>query len=96
MTELCQSCGMPLKNPEDYGKEANGEKNQEYCRHCYQEGKFTEPEITLSEMVKRVTGILKRKGFPEKEVRKAVEFTLPGLKRWKKQPNKKNLQRKPD
>ena len=37
----CQSCNMPMNEPDDFGKEANGSPSSTYCVHCYQEGDFT-------------------------------------------------------
>ena len=37
----CESCLMPLgKNLEHAGTESNGDKNQRYCKYCYQNGKL--------------------------------------------------------
>ena len=37
----CQSCGMPMNAPEQFGTNADGGANREYCRYCFQEGDFT-------------------------------------------------------
>lgn len=36
---ICQCCGMPLED-ETISREPNGEFNEEYCKWCYNEGKF--------------------------------------------------------
>ena len=46
----CQSCGMVLERDSDQGTEADGEKSEEYCAFCYQQGKFTQ-NITVEEMI---------------------------------------------
>ena len=47
----CQSCGMPLSRDEKGGgAEANGKKSSRYCSHCYENGKFTLPNIIVDEM----------------------------------------------
>ena len=38
--KICQSCGMPM-NEEDFGTNADGGANQEYCKYCYQNGRFS-------------------------------------------------------
>jgi hypothetical protein len=48
--QYCQSCFMPLDHPEFLGTEADGSYNYEYCRHCYQNGMFTNPFAALKEM----------------------------------------------
>ena len=48
---FCQSCAMPMSKKEDFGTEADGSLSQEYCVYCYQKGKFTNPNITMEEML---------------------------------------------
>jgi len=44
--KFCQSCGMPMNSdPQKGGTEKDGTKNDKYCSYCYQNGKFTSPEI---------------------------------------------------
>ena len=31
---ICQSCGMPMQSPEQYGRHADGSTNTEYCIYC--------------------------------------------------------------
>jgi hypothetical protein len=80
----CQSCGMPLKKDEKGGgTNADGSKNNMYCSHCYENGKFTMPDITVDQMKALVKGKLKEFGFPSFL---AGFFTkgIPNLERWKK------------
>ena len=74
---------MPLKKAEDKGTNADGSKSHMYCTHCYQQGNFTHPEYTVSQMQEHVKGIMKSMGFPGFL---AVFFTkgIPKLERWKK------------
>ena len=37
---ICQCCGMPLDDS-SISKEPDGTFNEEYCKWCYAEGKFT-------------------------------------------------------
>ncbi|MCB2221600.1 MAG: zinc ribbon domain-containing protein [Bacteroidetes bacterium] len=61
----CQSCGMPLKKDEHGGgTESDGSINQMYCSHCFRNGTFTHPEITMPEMKALVKGKLKEFGIP--------------------------------
>jgi hypothetical protein len=80
---FCQSCSMPLQKPEDFGTNADGSKNQEYCQYCYQKGKFTEPEITMGQMIEKCTGIMKQMNMPEAQIEQTKKF-IPILKRWRK------------
>lgn len=51
---FCNSCGRPIVKA-DYGTNADGSLNDEYCKDCFQNGEFTEPDITLEEMITRKT-----------------------------------------
>jgi len=33
--KICQSCAMPMNKEEDFGTNADGSKNEEYCTHCF-------------------------------------------------------------
>lgn len=48
---FCQSCGMSLAQAVDFGTERNGQAATEYCRYCYQNGSWTQPNITLEETI---------------------------------------------
>ena len=81
---ICQSCGMPIKNHDDFGTEKNGEKTPYYCSYCYMRGNFLEPELTASEMIEvcakkyETTGIM-----PYKQAYELNLQIIPELKRWK-------------
>ena len=56
---------MPLsKDPLGGGTEADGSKSPTYCSHCYQGGKFTQPDITVAQMQDRVRGKMKEMRIP--------------------------------
>lgn len=83
---FCQSCGMPMEKPEQFGAEADGNLSRDYCNYCYQKGAFTDPSMTYEKMLAFDTGFLaKEMKMPEPEAKKFVESWLPHLKRWKKQ-----------
>lgn len=78
----CQSCGMPRKRDEKGGgTNADGSKSAMYCSHCYENGRFTMPDVTVGEMQKLVKGKIKEAGFPGFL---AGLFTrkIPKLERW--------------
>jgi hypothetical protein len=79
----CQSCGMPLKKDEKGGgTNANGSKSAMYCSYCYELGKFTWPDITVTEMKERVKGKLKEMGFPS-FITWFFTSNISRLERWK-------------
>jgi len=80
----CQSCGMPLvKDAQGGGTEVDGSKSTEYCSHCYQGGKFTEPNLTVDQMIIKVKAKMKEMHMPGFVANYLVKDT-PKLKRWAK------------
>ena len=82
--KICQSCGMPLQKEEDFGTNASGSKSEEYCFHCFQNGKFLDEGITLEEKISKNVKFAVQMGMSENEARKMASEVLPKLKRWKK------------
>ena len=85
----CQSCGMPLNNDKNKdkninGTEADGTLSELYCKHCYVNGEFTLPDITVEEMRAKVTEKIISMKFP-KVVAKFLTRNTHKLKRWKKE-----------
>ena len=82
---LCESCAMPLEKPDLFGTNADGTQSTEYCTYCFQNGKFVEPAITLSQMIEKCVGIMtKKKIMPAHQAKELMLKTIPMLKRWKK------------
>lgn len=50
LADICQSCGMPMRQPADYGTEADGSPSKVYCNYCYQKGAFT-ADCTMEQMI---------------------------------------------
>jgi hypothetical protein len=78
----CQSCGMPLsRDAQRGGTESNGAKSTMYCSHCYQNGRFTQPDMTVKQMTDLVKGKMKEMKVPGFM---AYFFTrnIPQLRRW--------------
>jgi hypothetical protein len=74
---------MPLKKDEKGGgTDAEGTKSKMFCSRCYENGKFTRPDINVSQMKDLVTAKLKEAGVPGFLT---VFFTMgiPKLERWK-------------
>ena len=79
----CQSCGMPFsKDAEGGGTEKNGNKSVVYCSHCYQNGTFTSPDMTVNEKKKKVKGKLMEFGIP-KVITGFFTRNINKLERWK-------------
>ena len=79
-TTVCQSCAMPLAKPADHGTEADGTRNEEFCVHCYQGSSYTDPNLTLDQMVEIVARFMPKTGD---EATWAAREGLASLKRWR-------------
>ena len=79
---ICQSCGMPMTNEEDFGTNSDGSKNAEYCRFCYQEGKYTDECITMEQKIEKNIEIAKKMEMPEEQAKEIANSIIPKLKRW--------------
>lgn len=80
----CQSCSMPLsKDAQGGGTELDGSKSCSYCSHCYQQGAFTDPEMTVSEMQDKVKEKLSGMYIPS-FLSGFFTKDIPQLKRWQK------------
>jgi len=80
---ICQSCGMPLsRDPLGGGTEAGGARTSTYCSHCYRDGKFINPDMTMPEMMTLVEGKLREMHIPGFIARR-MSKGIPELERWK-------------
>ncbi len=82
---FCQSCGMPLEKPEDFGTKRDGGRSEDFCHFCFASGRFTEPGITMEGMINKVAGIMAgMKIAPEEQAKEAMGKFIPNLKRWRR------------
>ncbi|SDY11868.1 Putative zinc ribbon domain-containing protein [Evansella caseinilytica] len=83
---FCQSCSMPLENPEQFGTNADGSKNEEYCHYCFKDGKFV-ANVTMVEMIEQcIPHVSGGNPWPdEATARNAMLELFPKLKRWREQ-----------
>ena len=78
----CQSCGMPLKkSPNGGGTNADKSINAIYYAYCYEDGKFKQPNISVTEMQAFCKSKMKEMGFPGFLAGLFVKG-IPKLKRW--------------
>jgi hypothetical protein len=75
---------MPMgAGDEMYGTNADGGKNEDYCKYCYENGAFT-ADCTMEEMIEfcvpHMAGA--NSGLSEEEARKNMSEFFPTLKRW--------------
>ena len=80
---FCQSCGMPMNKPEDSGINTDGSMSKEYCKFCFENGKFTDPNITMQQMMEKVAGFMVTlEKMPANEAKRLAKTFIPELKRW--------------
>lgn len=77
---ICQCCGMPLDDS-SISKEPDGSFNEEYCKWCYNDGKFV--YTSLEELTDFLVGHMSNESFPPEQARAYFESQLPQLNHWK-------------
>jgi hypothetical protein len=74
---------MPLGKPDDFGTDQAGFRVNDYCRHCFADGAFTEPDISMQAMLDRCVGIMDKQGImAAADARLLLADVMPRLKRW--------------
>lgn len=80
-SKFCQSCTMPIDDPESRGTERDGSKSDLYCKYCYKDGAFTDPGMTLEKMMEIAKTEMKKQNLPGNIIQESINM-LPHLKRW--------------
>jgi len=76
---------MPMgATDEMYGTNADGNKSDDYCKYCFENGAFT-ADCTMDEMIEHCVPHMTsaHSGMSEDEARKMMREFFPALKRWK-------------
>jgi len=81
---ICQSCGMPMNDKADHGTTTEGGYHDEYCKYCFQNGRFVDEGITMKEKIEKNISIAVSMGMDERKATDLAHSTIPRLKRWKK------------
>ena len=83
--QICQRCAMPMQKPEDFGTNADGSKNEDYCVYCYKDGAFFYPEATMQDVIEGCLPHVVPDVFAdEATARDSMNKYFPTLKCWKK------------
>lgn len=77
---VCQCCGMPLEDSL-ISREPDGTWNEDYCKWCYADGKFTYE--SMEALIDFCAGHMANESFPPEQVRVYLGQLLPKLKYWK-------------
>ncbi|MGC4017862.1 MAG: zinc ribbon domain-containing protein [Muricomes sp.] len=80
---MCQSCGLPFNKEHAHfmAIEPDGSTSI-YCTNCYRNGDFTDPDLSVEELIEMVVPAL-AKSIGEEKARNEMTALLPTLKRWK-------------
>ncbi len=66
------------------GTNADGSRNEDYCKYCFDRGAFT-ADCTMDEMIAFCVSpmLAANPGMTEAEARSRMKAFFPSLKRWK-------------
>ena len=81
---FCPCWGMPMGETDElYGTNADGSKNEEYCKYCFDNGDFTF-KGTMEEMIEVCIPhmVAANQNMTEEEARKIMLEWFPTLKHW--------------
>lgn len=79
---ICQCCGIPLED-ELTSKEPDGAFNEDYCKWCYTDGKFTYTSIDA--LTDFIVEHFSNESFTPEQARAYCKSQLSLLKHWKKE-----------
>ena len=79
---VCQCCGMPLNEDSMISKEADGSFNEDYCKWCYNDGKFAyDSKDSLLDFL--IGHMPNPENLPDNQRRMQYDGYLSQLKHWK-------------
>ncbi len=79
---VCQCCGMPLYEDDLISRELDESYNEDYCKWCYADGKFTYP--SKDDLMDYLVGHMPNPDHLDDEFRRAsFDAYLSQLKHWK-------------
>lgn len=79
---VCQSCGMPLHEEKNWGTNSDGTLTSEFCKFCFLDGDFTNPDLTMEEQIEIGVKMSMKMWMPEDKAREIANNSIPKLKRW--------------
>ena len=79
----CQCCGMPLNEDLNISREPNGDFNEDYCKWCYTDGKFT--YSSKEQLIDFCAEHMATEAWPKEQIRAHMEAILPTLRHWKEE-----------
>ena len=79
---ICQCCGMPLDSDEVISRDLDGSFNEDYCKWCYTDSKFTYD--SMEQLLEFLVTHMSNEQFPPEQARTYFNQMLPKLKHWSK------------
>ncbi|MBQ6324829.1 MAG: helix-turn-helix domain-containing protein [Clostridia bacterium] len=76
---FCQCCGMPLEDAQ-ISREPDGSFNEDYCKWCYADGRFTYP--SMDALIDYLVDHFSGEAFPPDQARAYYREHLSRLKHW--------------
>ena len=80
---FCQSCSMPMVQKADFGTNADGTANTEYCHYCFKDGAFIQPDATMKQVIEKSVEAMRQMKMPESLIEQTRKV-IPTLSRWNK------------
>lgn len=81
--EICQSCMQRMDVAADHGTNADGSRSEEYCSRCWSDGAFTEPNLTMEEVINRRLPSMGSIVVDPNQGRSMLAEWIAGLARWR-------------
>ena len=79
---VCQCCGMPLNEDSMISKEADGSFNEDYCKWCYNDGRFAyDSKDSLLDFL--ISHMPNPENLTDNQRRMQYDGYLSQLKHWK-------------
>ena len=74
---------MPMADDELFGTNADGSKNEDYCKYCFKDGEFTS-DMSMDEMMNFCIDKMceVHPDFDKAEASAMMKEVFPKLKRW--------------
>ncbi len=74
---------MPMPDDSVLGTDRDGSVNSDYCRYCYDKGKFLH-DVSMEEFIDMCSEFGEQAGMTNEQMREHCSKVFPTLKRWKK------------
>ena len=81
----CQSCSRPFDTAADAGTNADGSRSLDYCSCCLQAGQWTEPDVSMQDLIERCIDVWITHNLAScADAKSHFTALFPTLKRWRR------------